>query len=306
MATSIPGTEAARPDFFFSPDGQSLAFFTDRELKKVSLAGGPALTLCPVSTSRGGSWGPDDLIIFGQRGGGLSQVPAVGGNPQVLTTPDVANGVDHRWPEFLPGGKAVLFTIRSRNPDGYDIGVLDLETGQSKIVLQGGRQAHYTLTGHLVYAQPGAGTLMAAPFDLGGLEVTGDPVPILQGVRHSPLVAVDYALSNNGTLIYSPQSGAGGYDLVWVDREGQENLLTEEPRPFTHIRLSPDGQQVVLDMTGDIWIYDVERGTLIRLTTDGGNIHPVWTPDGTRVTFNDQLGNLHWKMQTEVGRSRRF
>ena len=84
------------------------------------------------------------------------------------------------------------------------------------------------------------------------------PYQSLQGVRHSPLVAVDYALSNNGTLIYSPQSGAGGYDLVWVDREGQENLLTEEPRPFTHIRLSPDGQQVVLDMTGDIWIYDVE------------------------------------------------
>ena len=134
---------------------------------------------------------------------------------------------------------------------------------------------------------------MAAPFDLDDLKVTGSPAPTLEGVRTHPNVAVDYDVSLNGTLVYVPGSGAAGYDLVWVDREGQEKLLTEEPRAFSHIRLSPDGRQVVVDMTTegrDICKYDIERGTLIRLTTDGDNWHPIWTPDGKRVTFNDAAG----------------
>ncbi len=302
VATPIRGTEGVVRAAFFSPDGEALASVADGKLKKVSVSGGPPVTLCEAASQWGGSWGPENTIVFAdaaEGGVGLYRVSAAGGEPESLAIIDPEKGESqYRQPEFLPGGKAVLFSVGRE--DSFQIAVLSLETGEKKIVVEGGREAHYAPTGHLVYEQGETGALMAVPFDLARLEVTNDPVPILEGVRQSN--AVDYALSDDGTLVYVPGgSGTGGFNLVWVDREGQENLLTEGPRPFTHIRLSPDGQQVVLDMTQDIWIYDVERGTLIRLTTEGGNIHPVWTPDGRRVTFNDQLGNLHWKMADGSG-----
>ena len=263
------------------------------------------MNLCDATIPFGASWGSDDTIVYGQPEG-IMRVSANGGTPELVVPAEASEQV--HGPQMLPGGEWVLFTLTSAGgPTRWDeaqIVAQSLESGERKILWEGGSDARYVPTGHLVYALEDV--LFALPFDLASLEVSGGPVPIVEGVRRgfTPQVntaTAHYRFSDNGTLIYSPQSGAGGYNLVWVDREGQENLLTEEPRPFTHIRLSPNGQQVVLDMTRDIWIYDVERGTLIRLTNEGDNSHPVWTLDGRRVAFNDFLGNLHWQMADGSG-----
>ena len=288
-AKTIPGTEGAS-DPIFSPDGQSLAFFTGNELKKVSLTGGPAITLCdvcPASAIRGGSWGLDDVIIFGRRRQGLSQIPVAGGTPQFLTTTDSPTGEGHRWPEFLPGGKALLFTIRRSDTD--DIAVLDLETGQSRIVLEGGRQARYTPTGHLVYEQSRTGALMAALFDVEKLEVISDPVSILGGVRQNPLVAVDYGLSQNGTLVYVPTEGNLDRTLIWVDRQGESRLVTDTRGGFNWPRFSPDGDRLAVTIIDEqdykIWVHEIDRGILSPLGFEGDHRAGIWASDGMRLAF---------------------
>ncbi|MDA2933956.1 hypothetical protein MYX82_06390 [Acidobacteria bacterium AH-259-D05] len=180
--------------------------------------------------------------------------------------------------------------------------LLRLGTGEKKIVVEGAREAHYLPTGHLVYEQATTGTLMAVPFDLARLEVTDEPTPVLEGVRQDPRQdpngGADYAVSGNGTLVYVAGESMG-WRLVWVDREGREESLTEQPRALIHLRLSPDGKQVAYDMasgdTRDIWIYDINRGTHTRLTMEGGS-YPVWTPDGMWVAFDNGLGNILRKL----------
>jgi len=181
--------------------------------------------------------------------------------------------------------------------------VLSLGTGEKKIVVEGAREAHYLPTGHLVYEQAATGTLMTVPFDLARLEVADEPTPVLEGVGQDPTTGADYAVSGNGTLVYVTGENMGSR-LVWVDREGQENSLTEEPRAIIHLRLSPDGKQVAYDMlsgnTRDSWIYDIDRGTHTRLTTEGGG-YPVWTPDGMWVAFSNGLGNIYRKLADGSG-----
>jgi serine/threonine-protein kinase len=209
------GTGVRSP--FISPDGRWVGFFeggSGGELKKMSILGGPPIALCRFTDNpREASWGPDDTIIFatGDPSTGLFSVPAGGGEPKVLTTPDPAQGEsDHVMPFILPGGRAVLFTIvvQGQPIDDALIGVLDLETGQKKTVIRGGSDARYVDTGHLVYAV--AGTLRAVRFDLGRLEATSDPVPVVEQVTMSGATGMaDYILSQNGTLVYVP-GGVGG------------------------------------------------------------------------------------------------
>ena len=205
-------------------------------------------------------------------------------------------------PDFLPDGKHILFSIRLGT--SYQTALLSLETGERKVLLENARQARYLSTGHLVYEQSGTGNLMVVPFDLAALEVTGDSVPVVQGVRQGPVGDVDYAISDNGTLVYVPSTSTGGLNrtLVWVDREGLATPLIEDRQGYRRPRLSPDGQRVAVEVqlvaNSDIWIYDIGRGTRMRLTVEGINQSPVWTPDGTRVTFSsdrDDPQNLYWK-----------
>ncbi len=125
---------------------------------------------------------------------------------------------------------------------------------------------------------------MAVPFDLAALEVTGDSVPVVQGVRQTPNSYVDYAISDNGTLVYVPSTSTGGLDptLVWVDRKGAVEPLGAPPRAYLDPRLSPDGRRLAVSIAGenqDIWVYDMGRQTLSRLTFDPGvDETPVWTP----------------------------
>ena len=187
VVTPISGTEGARNPFF-SPDGRYLAFFAGGKLKRVPLTGGSALTLCDApGNGVHGSWGAEDAIVFSavsEIGYALFQIPSSGGTPKILATPNPDKGeVGYFNPQVLPGGNAVLFDTW----DGVlkvQLAVLSLETGEQKILFDGGTQGHYLPTGHLVYVGT-PGNLMAVPFDLAKLEITGDPAPVLQGVRAS-------------------------------------------------------------------------------------------------------------------------
>jgi len=305
MATPIPGTKPSQYSPIVSPDAESIAFVSDGKLKRVSLAGGPPTTLCDVKDLRGGSWGPEDKIVFAS-GEGLYRVSAAGGEPEALAILDREKGeVEYRQPEVLPGGKAVLFTIRNEN--SFQIAVLSLETGEKKIVVEGGREAHYAPTGHLVYEAAGTGTLMAVAFDPASQEIMGRPVAILEGVSQFPDAAVDYSFSSDGTLVYVPARPDAENTLVWVDQEGNTQPLTEIRRVFHSPRLSPDGRRVAVTIggpNGNIWIYDIARETLTPLTFEGFNHIPVWTLDGKRLTFNSSRGgpmNIFWMLADGSG-----
>ena len=271
-------------------------------------------TLFPLTGgARGASWGLDDTIIFAQgvAGTGLLRGPAAGGEPGVLTTPDAEQGeTNHWWPEILPGGEAVLFTIvRGEGAGDMEIAVLDLATRARTVLVPGGSNPRYALTGHIIYGADGR--LWAVPFDVDRLEVTGDPVPVLENVVTKPTGAVDFGVARDGSLVYV----AGDFDrlprrtLVWVDREGREEAISTPPRGYFYPRISPDGTQVALDVRdqgSEIWIWDFVREALTRLTFDPGNDRfPVWSPDGRRIAFSSQRdgsrGNLFWQAADGTG-----
>ena len=316
-ATPIPGTEGVGGNPFFSPEGGRVAFFAAGRLKKVSLAGGEPIILCDAPASRGGSWGPDDTIVFAATSGRVTagefslpvelyRVPASGGDPETLAMPDPSKGErEYRWPQMLPGGEAVLFTLFGR--DGFQIAVLSLADGEHRVIVKEGRNALYASTGHVVYGLDE--TLMAVPFDLERLQVTGSPVPVVETVREVANTAMDYTFSDSKTLVYVPKAltdiDATQRRLVWVDREGTVEPLSLEPSTYRYPRLSPDGQWLVAAvgipvLAPHIWLYDLTGSSApTRLTYDGGNTVPIWTPDGTRVTFassrRGQL-NLFWRV----------
>jgi serine/threonine-protein kinase len=242
------------------------------ELKKVSITGGPPISLCRVSGQpSGGSWGPDDTIVFAtsDRGTGLMSVPAGGGEPKVLTKPDSRQGeLDHIFPFVLPGGRAVLFTIVPNGGADMQVAVLDLKSGQRRTIIRGGGQAEYAETGHIVYAA--AGSLRAVRFDPVRLEVLSDPVPVVEQVMTKASGAAQFSLSSNGTLIYMAGGAAAGGSgvtrtLVWVDRQGREEPVKAPPRAYVYPRLSPDGTKVALEVRDqdlDIWIWDFAHEAL--------------------------------------------
>ncbi len=320
---TLAGTTGARMPFIF-PDGRWVGFFAAGELKKVSITGGPPITLCRVTgVPRGASYGPNDTIIFATTdpGTGLMSVPAGGGEPMVLTKPDTAHGEqDHFFPFVLPGGRAALLTIGA--PGGLvgngQVVVIDLKTGQRKTLIRGGSHGVYVPTGYLVYAA--AGTLRAARFDPVRLDVLSDPVPIVEQVTMSLISgAANFAVSNDGSLLFVP--GAAGAapagpprSLVWVNRQGREDPIKAPPRAYAIPRISPDGTRVALDIrdqANDIWIWDLGRQTLMRLTNDPGlDQSPVWTPDGRRVIWASQRTqgnpNLFWQAADGTGAAERL
>jgi serine/threonine-protein kinase len=300
---------------FVSPDGQWIGFHAGLGvLKKVAVAGGPAVTLATIDTagSSGATWGPDDTIIVATNSvdTGLQRVSAAGGPLTVLTRPDRAQGeVDHFWPEMLPGGRAVLFTITSLTGglDAAQVAVLDLQTGARRILVRGASHAHYVSSGHLVYAA--AGTLRAVPFDLARLETRGTPVTVVPDVVTTIKGGVDAVVAGDGTLAYVLGTVEGtARTLVWVDRQGHETPIPAPPRPYLLPALSPDGTRVAVfanDQERDLWLWDLRRTTLTRLTsTPGADVVQVWTPDSRRLIFTSEragVRNLFWQVADGSG-----
>jgi Tol biopolymer transport system component len=314
QATALAGTENAQNPFF-SPDGQWLGFFADRKVKKITVQGGAAVTVCDAASGRGGSWSGDGTIVFTPNiRAALFKVSSSGGTPQQLTTLDKQAGeVTQRWPQVLPGGEAVLFTSNTHggNYEDADIEVYSMASGQRKTVQHGGFYARYVPTGHVVYVHEG--TLFAVPFNLKRLEVTGQPAPILEGVSAVPGDgSAQFSFSEAGNLVYV--AGRGGFQPVsiyWMDRQGKFTPLRETPGDYYNPAFSPDGKRLALEIsdgkTADIWVYEWERDTLTRLTFggEGRNLSPVWTPDGQRITYsfleNAGAVDLYWKRADGTG-----
>ena len=318
-----PLTAPGRPKGpFASPDGQWVGFFEPSggvALKKVALTGGPSVELSRVDgPSRGGTWGEDDTIILATAAlsTGLQRVSSAGGAPVVLTTPSAERGEgDHVWPHYLPGSHSVLFTITARTggDDASQVAVLDVAAGSWKTVIRGASQAQYVPSGHLVYVA--AGALWAVGFDLARMETTGTASQVVPQVVTLPTGTAEFDIARNGTLVYVPgEAEASPRTLVWVDRQGHEQDIAAPARPYVTARLSPDGTRVALeieDQENDIWIWDLSRASLTRVTTDPGlDQAPAWTPDGRRLVFSSQaggvLGSLFWQAADGTGAAERL
>jgi dipeptidyl aminopeptidase/acylaminoacyl peptidase len=249
----------------------------------------------------GATWGTDGTIVFATTTG-LYQVDANGGVPRLLAKADPARGELHyAWPRFLPDGRSVLFTIvRDGSIDRAQIAWLDLSTLATEVLLTGGASARYVPTGHLVYGA--AQALIVVPFDLDTRTIHGQPIALddIAIAMATDNGAADFAVSENGTLAYvapRPASPLTLRTLVWVDRQGKEQPLDIEPGRYVYARVSPDGTRIAIDVAGsnrDIWIWDLGRETLTRLT-DGPNedMTPLWSPDSRRVFFaSNRTGNF--------------
>jgi serine/threonine-protein kinase len=289
----IPGTEAGHNPFF-SPDSQWLGFTSDGKLRKVPLRGGEPIVVCDAKVVRGASWGGDDTIIFGAGDNGLARVPSDGGTPELIATPDTsAEEWSYQWPQFLPDENVVFFSTMTMmmHEEDRTIAVVSLETGEKKVLVEGGTDPKYLPTGHLLFTQ--AGSIFAAPFDLKRLQLSGDPVPVINDVHMigSGSGVAYYDVSASGSMVYVP-----GFPrpvdrtLLWIDRQGNTELITEDHQPYGPLSLSPDGSRLAVSITepsrqSDIWIYDLDRLNWARLTFTGYNWSPLWTPDGQRVVF---------------------
>jgi serine/threonine-protein kinase len=303
---------------FTSPDGQWIEFRDGATLKKVAVTGGPVITLATLNTGSSGiTWAPDGSIILGGEAAiGLQRMSASGGGAGVLTRPDPSQGeANHLWPEMLPDGRSVLFTITALTgglPAAH-VAVLDLQTGTRQIVLRGGTHAQYVSSGHLVYGQ--GGTLQAVAFDLARREVKGRPVTVLPDVVTSSLGGVQAVVARDGTLAYLTAGGAAGAPrtLVWVDRQGRETPIGAQPRPYFLPALSPDGTRFAVfanDEEADLWLWDLGRATFTRLTSvPGRDVLHVWTPDGRRLIFSSERTggrNLYWQASDGTGAAERL
>jgi Tol biopolymer transport system component len=261
-----------------------------------------------------GAWDYQDRIFFGRGGSfGLSQLPAIGGTPKSFA--ELGDHADFDYPEILPEGKWVLFTdqVTSGKWSSANIVAQSVATGERKIVLKGGHFARYSPTGHLVYAQNGI--LFAIGFNANSIEVTGTSVPVIQNVATNERSGhAKFALAANGTLIYVPgKAGASspGESLAWVDRNGKEELLAAPPNAYQQPRVSPDGTRVALTvvsdtLTSDIFIWDLARKTMTRLTFDDAHVSdPLWTLDSKRIVFGSDRGGkqgVYWKTADGTGK----
>ena len=286
----LPGTDGGVAAVF-SPAADWIAFSTtDGKIKKTPSGGGPAITLTDGSFYQGATWGDDDTIVYsGQKG--LLRLPASGNTPESLTTVNKDKGeTGHIHPQFLPGGRQLLFTVVYATADPQ-FAVLDLKKGDYRTVVRGGDNGRYAESGYLLSVR--SGTLFALPFDLDRLTATGPEAPVIEGVSNLGPVAgtADYSVSRAGLLVYFESAVQGGTTLTWRDRHGVEAPLPGQmSRAWGTGTLSPDGLRVANSILGDkgsdIWVVELARGTPTRLTFGGANDNPVWTPDGRTIIYS--------------------
>jgi serine/threonine-protein kinase len=300
-AEPLAGTEGAS-DPFFSHDGRWIAFFAGGKLRKVSTFGGSPQDICDVpGFMRGGWWSPDDVIWFGQINSGISRVPAGGGTPTEATILDTTKGeISHRFPQLLPDGKTLMFTVKHNNITSFDdavIAVENIETHERKNLLRGGSFARYTAPGFVTYAR--ASSIYAVPFDPSASEPLAPPLPAEEGGMLNPLSGdANYGVSRTGLLIYAPVGAYSGLDatLAWIDKQGAVRPLLDSTRAYGEGSVSPDGEKIAMTIRAandDIWVYHRTRGTLTRITFGGGNSgYPLWTQDGNRIVYLSERGRM--------------
>jgi eukaryotic-like serine/threonine-protein kinase len=304
---AIPGTEHDQgvSDPVFSPDGRSILFYAydDHTIKRIAVTGGPSVTICRADPPYGISWGPDG-IVFGQGTKGIMRVSAESGTPTLLVR--VKNGEEASGPQLLPGGHHVLFTLASGNdPDRWDkarIVIQPVTSGEPTTLIEGGSDARYVPTGHLVYAADG--TLFAVAFDVQRLKVSGGRSPVVENVRWSggrTTGASHFSISSTGSLIYIPGfpgSSRQNWEIALTDRQGEVDRLNLPPGRYGFPRVSPDGTRIAFGVDdgqeANIYTYDLSGASTMQRLTSGGNTRfPVWASDSKRVAFqSDREGDL--------------
>jgi Tol biopolymer transport system component/predicted Ser/Thr protein kinase len=325
-ARAISGTDlgTAVTNPVFSPDGKSLAFWSnsDRTLKRIAVSGGAAVTVCPIAAAPYGvSWSREG-IVFAPNGKSLMRVSENGGTPETLVSAkddELITG-----PQLLPGGEAVLFSLATGaavNTAPWDkakIVAQTLKSSKRKVLVEGGSEARFLPTGHLVYAL--GGVLFAKPLDVRRLETTGGPVGIVEGVARVNTGAAEFAFSSTGALIYvpGPVSGpvSGEADLALVDRRGDVQTLKLTPALYGFPRISRDGKRVAYQVDdgkdASVWIYELSGTASARRLTlpgTGSNRYPIWSADGARVAFqSDREGDLGiwWQPADGAGAAERL
>jgi eukaryotic-like serine/threonine-protein kinase len=308
-ARPLPGTQGVDGLPFWSPDSRSLGFFAGGELRKLELAGGAPQTLCKlpagVGSLAGGTWNRDGVILFSDSPG-IYRVPATGGEPALV----LGSGQPglHLWPVFLPDGRHFLF-VRPTEAAAAEIHLAALDRQQTTRLLAADSQARY-VNGHLLFGR--AGALLAAPFDAGGLKLTGEPFVVTDKVRviGSPSRG-DFSVSENGSLVYDPNAPPDNQQLTWLDRAGKPLGTVGPAGEYGAPRLSPDGKRVAVarrdpqTRTWDIYMIDLARGVGSRLTFDPGDDRfPGWSPDGNRIVWRANRGGafqLYQKLASGVG-----
>ena len=304
QAIPLAGTEGALNQFF-SPDSQWIGFFSQEGLRKVPVAGGAPITIVPAVDARGATWGPNDVIVFTPTtNSGLHRVSASGGQPSQPITTLTERERTHRWPAFLPDGKTVVYMVQVHDST-YDDGVIEavnLETKKRTVLVRGGTHPRYLAGGILTYVREG--TLFAVEFDSTSLVVKGTPQPVFSDVMESRGTgagtgngAAQVSFSNTGTaVLLTGPAGGSRSEMVITDREGKTLSAARDRREFRSPSISPDGTRVAVQIfegTGShIFVYDIARGTLSKVTFDGAvNGAPAWSHDGRRIAFfSDRAG----------------
>ena len=302
---------------FFSPDGKWVAAGDSANgnlVKKISVLGGPAVPITKTSSLIvGGAWLADRHIVFGQLGGPLRIVSEEGGAAEPLTELDKSkNESDHLWPAEVAGTSLIVFAITTggRTPIGAaELAVFDRSARQITRLGVQGSNPKYLATGHLIYVVAD-GSLRAIKFDPKTRSVSGNATPVQDGISVKVSGAGNFDVSNDGRLVFIPSLGAQGVrTLAWVDKAGRETAIPAEPRNYFYARVSPDGRRLSLDVRDqeeDIWIWDVQRETMQRLTDKAGaDQYGIWTRDGERVVFSSVQGpkqELFWHRPDGVGK----
>ena len=296
-SVELPGTAGVRGPFF-SPDGHYVGFLAGRRVWKTRVDGGEPTVICDAAELLGASWGDDGSIVAALTATGLVRVSSDGGTPE----PIAGTPVGARWPQVLPGSKAVLFTAGQPGPGPLRIEVLSFADGTARTLMEGVSHARYLASGHLAWVA--RQTMFVAPFDLRRLVLTGPAVPVVEDIAPSMYAGADFDVSNTGTLVFRRKPGGRTSTMHWMDRAGQATPLLAAPAEYFMPSVSPDGSRLAFSLgetprVEDFQILDLRSGAVMKPVTAGIRAFATWVPpDGRFLLGNGSSGEIRW-MRTD-------